>query len=164
MAEFKPTQTFGIHLQLDQTNRLIKIVKTDEIIPLDQLTDCEYVVQQGKIGRGSIAWSFSATLPGSGVFSATKLAVRLHLQDGTTRDIDLLLTPMKSSNISFKNLDKTAHQICDTLQPLLPQKAAAPSEAEPAYMQELRQLKQLADEGVITQEEFAAKKAQLLGM
>lgn len=167
MSEFTPTQTFGIHFQLDEQNRLVKISKTGEILPIDSLADCEIVVEQGKIGRGSIAWSFSATLPGSGVFSATKLAVRLHLADGSTRDIDLLLTPMKSSNISYKNLDRTAHQICDALRPLLPQKqpeAAEDAADAPVYVQELRQLKALVDEGVLTPEEFAAKKAQLLGM
>lgn len=165
MAEFTPTQTFGSYLQLDEPGRLLKIEKTGELLSLDQLSRCEIVVEQGKIGRGTFAWSFSATLPGSGVFSASKLAVRLHLKDGTTRDIDLLLTPMKSSNLAYKNLDATAHRIEEALQPLLPppQDAADGSE-EPAYMKELRQLKKLVDDGVLTQEEFEAKKASLLGL
>ncbi len=163
MAEFNPTQTFGIHLQLDENNRLLKITKTGEVIALDELTDCEIVVEQGKIGRGTFAWSFSATLPGSGVFTASKLAVRFHLRDGSFRDIDLLLTAMKSSNLAYKNLDKTAHQIQDAVKPLLPVVPEDGSD-EPAYIQELRQLKQLLDEGIITQEEFDAKKAKLLAL
>ena len=42
------------------------------------------------------------------------------------------------------------------------QQAAAP--AEPDYMAELEQLAQLRNQGIITDEEFAAKKAQLLGV
>jgi hypothetical protein len=43
--------------------------------------------------------------------------------------------------------------------------AAAPTEAaEPEYMDELRQLAQLRDAGIITPEEFEAKKAQVLGI
>ena len=40
--------------------------------------------------------------------------------------------------------------------------AAAP--AEPDYMAELERLAQLKAQGILTEEEFAAKKAQLLGV
>jgi hypothetical protein len=40
--------------------------------------------------------------------------------------------------------------------------AAAPS--EPSYLDELKELAQLKDQGVITEEEFEAKKKQLLGL
>jgi len=41
--------------------------------------------------------------------------------------------------------------------------AAAPPE-EPAYMAELEQLAQLRDQGIVTPEEFEAKKKQILGL
>jgi hypothetical protein len=41
--------------------------------------------------------------------------------------------------------------------------AAAPAE-EPDYMAELQQLAQLRDQGILTPEEFEAKKKQLLGI
>ncbi len=41
---------------------------------------------------------------------------------------------------------------------------AAPAEAEPSYLDELERLATLRDQGVITEEEFAAKKGQLLGL
>jgi hypothetical protein len=41
--------------------------------------------------------------------------------------------------------------------------AAAP-EAEPDYMAELERLAQLKNQGIITEEEFQAKKKQLLGI
>jgi hypothetical protein len=48
------------------------------------------------------------------------------------------------------------------------QAAAAPSApaaaAEPEYMAELQQLAQLRDQGILTPEEFEAKKAQILGL
>lgn len=42
--------------------------------------------------------------------------------------------------------------------------AAAPAAAEPAYVAELEKLAQLRDQGVLTPEEFEAKKRQLLGI
>jgi hypothetical protein len=48
------------------------------------------------------------------------------------------------------------------------QQAAAPApaaaEAEPEYMAELEQLAQLRDQGIVTPEEFEAKKKQILGL
>ena len=43
-----------------------------------------------------------------------------------------------------------------------PGRAAAP--AEPAYMAELQQLNELKTQGVISEEEFEAKKQQILGL
>jgi hypothetical protein len=45
-----------------------------------------------------------------------------------------------------------------------PQPAPAQSEAAPSYLEELEQLATLRDQGILTEEEFAAKKAQLLGL
>ena len=42
--------------------------------------------------------------------------------------------------------------------------APAPAAAEPDYVSELERLAQLRDQGVITAEDFDAKKAQLLGL
>jgi hypothetical protein len=43
--------------------------------------------------------------------------------------------------------------------------AAAPAAAaEPEYMAELEQLAQLRDQGILTPEEFEAKKKQILGL
>jgi hypothetical protein len=43
--------------------------------------------------------------------------------------------------------------------------AAAPAEAaEPDYMAELEQLAKLRDQGILSPEEFEAKKAQILGL
>jgi hypothetical protein len=46
-----------------------------------------------------------------------------------------------------------------------PQQAAAPAAAaEPEYMAELEQLAQLRDQGIVSPEEFEAKKKQILGL
>jgi hypothetical protein len=47
-------------------------------------------------------------------------------------------------------------------QQMAPQAAAAPAEAD--YMAELEQLAQLKAQGIISEEEFEAKKKQILGI
>jgi hypothetical protein len=44
------------------------------------------------------------------------------------------------------------------------QQSAAAAPAEPDYMAELERLAQLRDQGVLTPEEFEAKKKQILGI
>jgi len=41
---------------------------------------------------------------------------------------------------------------------------AAPEAAESAQIEELKQLAALKDQGILTEEEFSAKKAQILGI
>ena len=45
-----------------------------------------------------------------------------------------------------------------------PTKAAAPEAAESPEIQQLKQFAALKDQGILTEEEFAAKKAQILGL
>ena len=48
-----------------------------------------------------------------------------------------------------------------------PEATAPPPEAapaEPAYMAELEQLNQLKEQGILNEEEYAAKKQQILGL
>ena len=42
--------------------------------------------------------------------------------------------------------------------------AAAPESAESAQIEQLKQFAALKDQGILTEEEFAAKKAQILGL
>ena len=42
--------------------------------------------------------------------------------------------------------------------------AAAPEAAESSQIEELKQLAALKDQGILTEEEFSAKKAQILGI
>ena len=42
--------------------------------------------------------------------------------------------------------------------------AAAPEAAESSQIEELKQLAALKDQGILTEEEFSAKKAQILGL
>ena len=49
-------------------------------------------------------------------------------------------------------------------QPEAESASAEPASAEPAYAGELEELAKLKDEGILSEEEFAAKKKQILGI
>lgn len=65
-----------------------------------------------------------------------------------------------SGRVARRQQDKYAAQE----QQAAPPAAAAAEAAEPDYMAELQQLAELRDQGILTPEEFEAKKAQILGL
>lgn len=67
-----------------------------------------------------------------------------------------------SGRVARRQQSKYADQEAAAQQQAPPVEAAAP--AEPDYMAELQQLAQLRDQGILSPEEFEAKKKQLLGI
>jgi hypothetical protein len=64
---------------------------------------------------------------------------------------------------AMKDLNIQSQDLTDEDRAALQQQEAAPAE-EPSYLDELERLSQLRDQGIITEEEFQAKKQQLLGL
>ena len=73
-----------------------------------------------------------------------------------------------SGRVAHNQQEKYAQQAAATeQQQMAAQQAAAPAPApaaQPDYMAELEKLAQLKNQGVITEDEFQAKKAQILGI
>jgi Short C-terminal domain len=71
-----------------------------------------------------------------------------------------------SGRVARRQQQKYAAQEQQQAAPAAQQAVPAPPPAaeEPAYMAELEQLAKLRDQGILSQEEFDAKKAQILGI
>ena len=77
----------------------------------------------------------------------------------------------KNSEI-YKNAISLAQEICGTLEYAMNQKTLQESSSsndvqqkqEPSNKEQLKELKEMLDEGLITQEEFDKKKKQILGL
>ncbi len=71
-----------------------------------------------------------------------------------------------SGNVSRRQQQKYASQDAEQQAAAAPQPMAAAPAASPqdAMMAEITQLSQLKDQGILTQEEFDAKKKQILGI
>jgi uncharacterized protein HemX len=67
--------------------------------------------------------------------------------------------------VSHRQQQKYANQAAEAQQQYAPPPPeAAPAAAEPEYMAELEQLAQLKAQGILSEEEFEAKKKQILGL
>lgn len=69
-----------------------------------------------------------------------------------------------SNNVSRRQAQRWAGQEAEQQEQMQPTPAPAPAPAQDATVTELQQLAQLKDQGILTEEEFAAKKKQLLGI
>lgn len=68
-----------------------------------------------------------------------------------------------SNNVSRRQANRWANEAAEQ-QAAAPQPAAVPVNDTSTQMAELQQLGQLKEQGILTQEEFDAKKKQILGL
>jgi hypothetical protein len=68
-----------------------------------------------------------------------------------------------SGHVAAKQQAKAAEQQVAAAPPAPEEPAAPPSAMDPALIEQLKSYAQLRDEGILTEEEFAAQKAKLLG-
>lgn len=83
--------------------------------------------------------------------------------------IKLISSPIDKRSAAYKKAFFNAQQILSMLQVICSQCAGDVEESkvetsEPSVIDEIRKYKELWDEGIITDEEFRAKKAQLLNL
>lgn len=69
-----------------------------------------------------------------------------------------------SGRVAHRQQEKYAAEAGAAQQQAPPQEAPPAEAAQPDYMAELEQLAQLKNQGIITEEEFEAKKKQILGL
>jgi hypothetical protein len=82
------------------------------------------------------------------------------VEEMTEEELVAAMKELGIESIDLSDEDKAA-LAADSAQPTT---APTPAETEPSYLDELERLAGLRDQGVITEEEFTAKKEQLLGL
>jgi hypothetical protein len=101
--------------------------------------------------------------------SGTYAAIKLSKSDADKIEQHTGLPP---EELEDEDLQQAMNELNIQSQSLTPEDEAAlgaepapqATAAEPSYLEELEKLGQLRDQGIITEEEFQAKKKQLLGL
>jgi|GEM_PF-5214617 len=163
--EFHATNTFGNFLAFDDNARSLLLIGQRRIVGYDEIAGFRYEEEHGPMGKGGIARAFTSNFLGdAGEYTLTAMRIGLTLRAGEEPlFVDLIVTPVKSTTLIYRNLKATADAILKKLAEVAPKREE--DETSPyAYTEEIRRLGGLRDEGIITEEEFQVKKKQLLGI
>lgn len=163
---FEATQSFGQFIYFNDKTRTFMLQDNNTICSYDNIAGYDYIEEHGNMGHGGVARAFSVGFFGEkqGVFVASAMKIKIVLKDSKQEMfINLLITPSKSNNIIYRSLKKSADEIIVKLESIQPQNCE--KENRPYdYTEELRRLRRLADDGVISEDDYTMKKKQLLGL
>lgn len=152
------------YITFNDNNRTFLIADTDTVFSYDDIAAIEYKEERGTLGRGGIARAFSTNLIDDlrGVFVATEINIRIQLKNERNITISFLKTPVKSNTFIYRLLKEQADKVHAKLIEIHPNNESHDPVFD--YTSELRELKRLVDEGVITKEDFQMKKNKILGI
>lgn len=109
---------------------------------------------------GIIAGGIGASTGGKQYQYVDKLGVTISFCDGSSLPIPLITTETKKNSFTSNILYQVFDKLCSLLDSIIASNKNVNNEN--SNINNLKQLKQLVDEGVITQEEFEIKKKQIL--
>ena len=180
---FTPTKKVGDFLQIDQPNKKIKLHRDMSILNYEDLTDVELLedgntISKKGIGRavaggvllgGVGALVGAATGSSKGKSTSTMLSIKITTNDinNPTRYINFISTETKKSGFIYKTAYASAQECISILNLILDEvesEPLQPNNPTDSVVDEIRKFKSLLDDGIITQEEFDAKKKELLGL
>lgn len=185
--EFTPTQNAGEYIRFDDIHNFATVGKGDnerlfryeDILNFDLLENDSVSVSSGGVGRavvgGALFGSAGAIVGGStgkkktvGKCLSLKLKITLKNTCRPIIYIPFIQTETKKNGIVY-NVAMEAAQVCMSMLQLACDKVNQPVQEQPVVAptsdaDEIMKFKQLLDAGIITQEEFDAKKKQLLGI
>lgn len=179
---FQETQVIEKTLILDEIHRLWKVKSYGDLyFSYDDIDGCECVKNGEKVykigvGRailgGAIFGGAGAVLGGlSGAREKEEInefKITINTSNKSYPIITINLLPagkIKSDSLLFKAYSETAEKIINKLNEICTQRNEEPEKAkQESVADELLKFKNLLDMGAITQEEFDAKKKQLLGL
>ncbi|MBR1973017.1 MAG: SHOCT domain-containing protein [Oscillospiraceae bacterium] len=191
--KFSPTKIIGNYLAVDENNRQWAIGKGvfspfEKAIPYsyEDLVDFELLedgssITKGGLGRavvggmlfghtGAVVGSITGKKKTKQTCTNLEIKITVNNADNHTHYIRLISSSTQRESHTYKTEFRTAQDILALLQLICHQrdtgKENAPqSPQQPASsVDELRKYKQLWDDGIISEEEFQAKKKQLLGL
>lgn len=116
----------------------------------------------GEVGAVVAAMTEKSSSVSSTVVNKISVAIQLKNAEETTVRITVSMDAVKRGTPRYSTARNTAEEILRGLESILPSEESAPTVADSAA--EIRKFKALLDDGIITQDEFDAKKKQLLGL
>lgn len=193
LAAFVPTKKIANVMEVDEEKRQIifhtgmfggrgnaSIYKYEDIVDFELLEDGSSITKGG-LGRavaggllfggiGAIVGGVTGGKKSKTICNSLKIKITVNNMTNPTVYISLINTKTKTDSFTYKTFFNSAQECLSTLQLICNSVEAekgvdvSRSNNLPSTADEILKFKELMDSGVITQEEFDAKKKQLLGL
>ncbi|WP_400256494.1 SHOCT domain-containing protein [Candidatus Methanomassiliicoccus intestinalis] len=188
ILDFSPTKSYYPYLEIDDDHEYIKILNggkgTDTYLAYTQITGCEICVDDvpgsntGLLGAaaGGLLFGGTGAIVGgmagkTNVEYVDSISVRIRTNSSTNTSVTVktLKCRAKRGTSLVSKAIEDARAIEDLIAYAMNSKqntaqsiSTKTEEKDLSYIEELRKLKELVDEGILTQEEFETKKKRLL--
>ncbi len=146
-------------LLIDDINKSLNINNSITQINLNDIIRCDLIETRGSYGKTGFAKAFSTSFLGEQSHILTSFCIEIQTSEDTYL-FELLKTPLKSNTFIFKNIKKNAEQFLVKIKSYVPDSPVVLTNL--SYIEELRELKKLLNENILTQEEFEQKKQRIL--
>ena len=180
---FSPTKKIGSYLQIDDTHKAFKaggsIFEFSNLLNFELLEDGE-TITKGGLGRaiaggllfggvGAIVGGVTGGKKSKGVCNSMRLKITLRNCHCSMVYIPFIMNETKTKSFVYKLAQSSAQECLSALQIIADScqsevAAQTVNQSSASAADEIIKFKQLLDAGVITQDEFDAKKQQLLGL
>lgn len=190
VESFTPTKKIGTYIEFDETQKKWLVPdgfmgkkKNPKVYNYYDVLDCDLLEDENSItkgglgaavaggilfgGAGAVAGSVLRGKKTKSVVNSMKIKITLKSTSDPVVYINLLTTSLKTSSLLYKSIESSAQEILSIFAVILNEnKSINSAAAQPATSNadDIRKFKALLDDGIITQEEFEAKKNQLLGL
>lgn len=186
IANFKATKKIGT-LAFDDNNRTFIISKGfknkdlyryDQIISFELLEDGESITKGGLSGAvvggllfggvGAIVGGVTGRRKTKKICNSLQVKITFRHSPRQTEYLNFLSAEVKTNSIVYKTASKSAQDTLSALQLAVDMANAETGQTHNVKssvdVEELKKYKELLDVGIISQDEFNAKKAQILGL
>lgn len=178
MGEFKATKKINNFIEIDDINKKIlinkKIYNYNEIIDFELLEDGESIAKGG-LGRalvggalfggvGAIVGGITGGKKSKPICNSLKVKITINDINNPTVYVNFINTSTKKSSIIYRTEFDLAQKCLSTLQLIVNGNQEVKETPIGSDADEILKFKNLLDQGIISQEEFEAKKKQLLGI
>ncbi|MBQ6884894.1 MAG: SHOCT domain-containing protein [Clostridia bacterium] len=182
VKSYNATKTYGGYIEIDEDNKLFKL--SGDLFEFSNLLSFELLedgttVTKGGLGRavaggllfggvGAIVGGVTGSKKAKNICNSMKLRVSLKNAHTDVVYITLISSETKTNGFMYKMAQDSAQKVITALEFIndINQSTAhyQTTPTQQSSADEIVKYKALLDQGIITQEEFEAKKKQLLGL
>lgn len=158
---FKPTKKVEKYISFDEVNKLWKANSSVVIFNYNDIINFELIEDGNSISQGA----FTGGIQTNKIISELKIKITTRKEMCPEIYIFFVVTgSVKANSIVYRSYKRAAESIISQLTIIADSVNRVGRENQFSEADEILKYKKLCDNGIITQEEFIAKKNQLLGL